>query len=70
MYFVAGFSEDDDEVVAVIKELLDNRIRYQTPEAQVLMSLRAQGSDLPERDSRLLIRRGSIVHMRTLKRYL
>jgi hypothetical protein len=33
MYFVAGFSEDDDEVVAIIKELLDNRIRYPTPES-------------------------------------
>lgn len=30
IYFIVGLSEDDDEIVLIIKELLDTRIRYKT----------------------------------------
>lgn len=30
IYFTVGLSEDDDDIVSMIKELLDNRIRYKT----------------------------------------
>lgn len=34
--FILGLSEDDDEIVSMIKELLDTRIRYQFIEAKLL----------------------------------
>ena len=30
MFSIVGHSEDDDDIVSMIKELLDTRIRYKT----------------------------------------
>lgn len=30
IFFIVGHSEDDDDIVSMIKELLDTRIRYKS----------------------------------------
>lgn len=35
IFFFVGHSEDDDDIVAMIKELLDTRIRYKTTHFEI-----------------------------------